>query len=77
MAMVERIQPQVYGSEQVFGFSTPPKGTTTTPKEEFTESIMSINRHGTDQRHFSGTLAVKLNSNIFMEGSRPRRAEQS
>ena len=74
VGMVQKLQPHVFGTEQVLGFAMPKSGGdgSDSYKDDFASAIMATTRSGTDDLHFSGYASVKLDSQHFMEGSRPR-----
>ncbi len=64
--------PRIFLSEQVVGFSKPfKKGTEYSAKDEFLHQVLSI-VDGNGEKHFTGGAAIKIDSDIFVEGSRPR-----
>ena len=73
---VRRLQPNVFGSEQVLGFLVPYKGRDGSPKDDFMHAVMSVKRDGTDDAHFVAAACMKLDSGCFIQGARPRRAER-
>jgi hypothetical protein len=71
----EEVLPHWSISEQVIGFGRINSETGVTHREEFVKRMMGIKRpDGSD--HFAAHICVQLDSNIFVEGSRPRSQPQ-
>jgi site-specific DNA-cytosine methylase len=72
VSLAKQLLPHVHLSEQVMNFAKPyDKKSSHSPKTQFMDDMKAIlNEKG--QQHFTGVVAVKLDSEVFVEGSRPR-----
>ncbi len=73
LSLVGKVLPHWFLSEQVINFSKPYSGTNSSysPKDKYMEDMKAIT-NSKHQPHFTGHVAVKLDSDKFVEGSRPR-----
>jgi hypothetical protein len=68
----EKLLPSVFISEQVLGFQTPRKSSNNeSPLETFVNRISNIKR-SSGEMHFVAYVKMTVDSDTFIEGSRPR-----
>ena len=73
VATVQKVLPHVFISENVLGMNIMYPEEECSPKDEFIAAVQAIQRDNRDQ-HFAASGCATLDSNILVEGSRPRRA---
>ena len=72
LSQVRSLLPTVFLSEQVRGFEKPRKGQSTqSPKDRFVEEVLAVTRPD-GELHFAGGLSFNMDSECFVQGSRPR-----
>ena len=76
LSHVKALCPHVFITENVLGMTAKYKGEESSPKEELIQEMMDIERSdGT--KHFASCGCAKLDSKMWIPGSRPRLANTS
>ena len=71
MSQIAKLLPTLFLLEQVLGFEREKANHERTPKDEFIARVLEITRPGGEQ-HFVAYVMFRMDSGIFIHGSRPR-----